>query len=221
MRRRRHVLITSGPTREPIDRVRFISNYSTGYMGAQLATEALSRGYRVTVISGPSMERLPTAASVIPVEETAQMEHALRRHAAAADAVIMAAAVADYRPARVTASKFPRTNRLTLTLQATPDLIAGLPRRRGQIVAGFALETDRVVAKAARKLHAKRLDLLLAQQANSAGSPFGRQRIRAWLLQRGSGPQSLGVISKRAAARLLLDKVEALWYGQRRLKRQR
>lgn len=221
MKRRRYVLITSGPTREPIDRVRFLSNYSTGYMGVQLATEALSRGCRVTVISGPSCEQFPTAAQVIPVEQTVQMERVLRRHSTDADAVIMAAAVSDYRPVRVGASKLPRAHRRTLRLQATPDLIARLPRRRGQVVVGFALETSQVISRATRKLHAKRLDVLLAQQADSVGSPFGRQRVRAWLLQRGKAPQALGRISKRAVARLLLDKVEALWYGQRRLNRPR
>ena len=216
------VLISAGPTREPLDPVRFISNYSTGYMCARLAAEALARGHRVTVVSGPSAEPLPPKARRIAVEQAAEMERTMRWQSGSADVIIMAAAVSDLRPVRRFPSKLPRIPR-ALRLQATPDIISRLPRRSRQLVVGFALETDRVLAHAQQKLRAKRLDLLLAQQ----GTPFGRRKVRAWLLERCSqsglssrqskldAVQPLGVRSKAEIARVLLDKIEALWYGQR------
>lgn len=214
-RRPLQLLISSGPTREPIDPVRFLSNYSTGYMGAQLASEALARGHRVTVVSGPSEEPLPAGARVIAVDTAAHMDTALRRCAPRADAIVMAAAVADFRPAYRSAVKRPRRAGWTLRLRATPDIVSRLPRRRGQVVCGFALETGAALARARRKLHAKRLDVVVAQQASRQAVPFGRRRVTAWLLERSGGITALGRASKGAVARALLDKIEGLWYGQR------
>ena len=224
-KRRLRVLITAGPTREPIDPVRFISNYSTGYMGARLAAEALRRGHQATVISGPVTEPYPQAAYVVPVSKAHELERALRRRAPGADVIVMAAAVADFQPARAAAVKLPRRAAVTLKLRATPDIIARLPRRPQQVVAGFAVETGpSAVSRAQRKLREKRLDVLLAQQAGPsadaggrAGAPFGRRKVRAWLLDRSGAVEDLGSLSKQDVARVLLDKVEALWYGQRRL----
>jgi len=236
--RRLRLLISAGPTRESIDPVRFLSNESTGYMGSRLAAEALARGHRVTVVSGPITEPLPGGARVVAVRTAREMEAAMRRHALRADAVIMAAAVSDFRPVRARASKLRRRARLSLRLASTPDILARLPRRRHQLRVGFALEGGRVVPAAARKLRAKGLDLVVAQsirpgsglrpersrrtqRVNGAGSPFGRRPVRAWLLSRRPGAQapevrSLGTVAKARVARVLLDKVEELWYGQRR-----
>lgn len=216
MKKRLRVVITSGPTRERIDPVRYISNYSTGHMGALLAAQALRRGHRVTVISGPVSEALPPAATVVPVESAREMDAALRRQARQADAVVMAAAVADFRPARPASAKLARTGRLTLRLEAVPDVIGRLPRRRGQVVAGFAVEHAPVTARAARKLARKRLDVLAAQELRPDGAPFGRRAVRAWLLERQGPVQALGTVSKPALARAILDKVEELWYRQQR-----
>ncbi|MBI3011510.1 MAG: phosphopantothenoylcysteine decarboxylase [Candidatus Omnitrophica bacterium] len=219
MRRPLRILMSAGPTREPLDPVRFISNYSSGYMGAQLAAEALARGHRVTVVCGPIGEPLPAAARVVRVEQAEEMERALRQRAKRADVVLMAAAVSDFRPTRRATVKLQRRNRLRLELKATPDIISRLPRHPRQIVVGFALETDRVAARAKQKLQAKRLDLLLAQHANGGGAPFGRRPVHAWLLSRDGTVTRLGSISKSRAASVLLDKIEALCYGQRRTAR--
>ncbi len=210
------VLISAGPTREPIDSVRFLSNYSTGMMGACLATEALSRGHQVTVVCGPVTEPYPRGVRLIPVERSTEMARAMRQQARQADAVVMAAAVADFRPAQRQKTKLARHGCLTLHLRATPDIIKSLPRRPGQVVAGFALESVRVVQRARRKLQLKRLDLLLAQQAGTAQPPFGQRTVRAWLLERPGRVTDLGRTSKSSVARALLDKIEALWYGQPR-----
>lgn len=212
------ILIGSGPTREPLDAVRYLSNYSTGVMGAALAAEALARGHRVTVVTGPSQTPLPARATVVPVEQAAQMAHAMRRAAPRADAVIMAAAVADFRPSRLRAGKLSRRRGVTLRLVPTQDVIGSLPRRKAQVIAGFAVESSAVLTRARRKLREKRLDLLLVQQTGADGSPFGRRPVRAWLLERAGAGQPrvkpLGRVSKARVAGLLLDKVEALCYGQ-------
>ena len=214
--RRLRVLISAGATREPIDPVRFLSNYSTGYMGSRLAAEALRRGHRVTVVSGPTLEPMPEGARMIQVEGARQMEAKMRRHAAQADAVLMAAAVSDFRPAGARRAKLPRRERFTLRLEATPDVIARVPCRTHQVRVGFALESGAVVPRASKKLRAKRLDLLLAQRLNGDGGPFGRRPVSAWLLARDGGVKRLGRLSKPAVARRILDKVEALWYGQQK-----
>lgn len=215
-RRALRILISSGPTREPIDPVRFISNYSTGYMGAQLAQAALARGHRVTIVAGLGTEPVPAGARTIAVERSDEMERALRDQARTADVVIMAAAVADFRPARRATTKLLRHGPQAIRLVPTPDIIARLPRRKGQVVAGFAVESGRVVPRAAAKLQRKRLDVLVAQQINGTGAPFGRRPVHAWLLERGGIAVPLGVCSKTRIARVLLDKIEALWYGQPR-----
>ncbi|MBI3997333.1 MAG: phosphopantothenoylcysteine decarboxylase [Candidatus Omnitrophica bacterium] len=222
MRRRPlRVLISAGPTREPIDPVRFLSNYSTGYMGAQLATQALARGHRVTVVTGPVREPMPAGARVIPVERAQDMAHALQRRAPRADVVMMAAAIADFRPVRRAARKLPRARTHTLRLTATPDIVGGLPRHKGQLIVGFALETGSVLARAVRKLRTKRLDVILAQAASARQTPFGRTRVRAWLVERNGVVTPLGRCAKPAIARVLLDKVEGLWYGQASLRAHR
>ena len=225
------ILITAGPTREPIDAVRFLSNYSSGYLGAQLAKAALARGHRVRVIRGPCAETFPRQARVIPVEQAVEMERILQREARSSDVVIMAAAVSDFRATRPLTAKPPRRFARMLRLTPTPDLLARLPSRRRQLRVGFALESDKVVAQAKRKLRSKRLHLLLAQQvlrrvhaarsraipARSNGalpSPFGRQKVRAWLLSQEAPVRDLGWISKPQVACLLLDKIESLWYGK-------
>ena len=190
-------------------------------MGVQLAAEALARGHRAIVVHGPMTEPLPSGARTILVEQTHEMERALRQHARSADVVLMAAAVSDFRSARPAAGKLSRQGRRVLTLTATPDIIGRLPRRRRQLLVGFAVESADVVRRAKRKLRQKRLDLLLAQLApppnrlvGGRGAPFGRHRVQAWLLARSGPVRPLGKITKPQVARTLLDKIEALWYGQ-------
>lgn len=207
------VLISSGPTREPLDSVRFLSNYSTGYMGSRLAEEGIRRGHRVTVVSGPVSEPLPRGARVIRVEQAREMEHALIRESRRADVVIMAAAVADFRPLGRISGKMRRYGAKTLRLKAVPDILARLPRRPGQVVAGFALETRAPLTHGKRKLRSKRLDLILAQRIGKKG-PFGPRPMDAWLIGADGTIQRLRRCSKVKVARLLLDKIEGLWYGQ-------
>lgn len=230
--KRLRVLISSGPTREPIDSVRYLSNYSTGFMGSCLASEAISRGHRVTVVHGPSIEALPKQCRRIAVEKTEEMAKALHQQVRFADVLIMAAAVSDFRSVLKRGRKIPRRSRVSFEFKVTQDIVAGLPRKPRQIFAGFALETTDVLANARRKLISKQLDLILAQRAPekkasgiSVRHPFGRKQVRAWLVE-ANGKHSgqvrkpylsvtdLGWLTKQKVARLLLDKIEALWYGQ-------
>lgn len=204
------VLISAGPTREPIDPVRFLSNYSTGYMGSCLAREARRRGHRVTLVTGPTEISPPRGITVVRVERAGQMRAALYRCMREADVLIMAAAVCDYQPAQVRPRKLPRRGRLVLSLKATPDIVSSLPRRRGQLVVGFALEGARVVAKAKAKLRQKRLDLIVAQALNGT-SPFGARPLQAWLLDAQGAVRRLGHLSKPRLAKQLFDAI-----GQRR-----
>ena len=126
----------------------------------------------------------------------------------------MAAAVSDFRAAHAARGKWPRRGRHTLVLEATPDIVGRLPRHPHQLVIGFAVESADVVRRAARKLRQKRLDLVFAQKISGSGAPFGRRPVHAWLLSRDGEVRPLGKIAKRQAARALLDKIEALWYGQ-------
>jgi phosphopantothenoylcysteine decarboxylase/phosphopantothenate--cysteine ligase len=206
------VLISSGPTREPIDPVRFISNYSTGVMGACLAREALDRGHTVTMVSGPVCEPLPEDARVVWVERTDEMRSALRRALPSADVLIMAAAVADFRPSRISRHKVARAGRLSLALTATPDIVGTLPRRAGQLIVGFALETGGW-QRVKEKLMRKRLDLIVGQVARRADRPFGRRPVTAALMDASGATTLLGRIAKPKLAAAILDKVEALWYG--------
>lgn len=213
---RLRLLISSGPTREPLDPVRFVSNYSTGTMGACLAREALRRGHRVTMVSGPTELLPPRGARVIRVERTREMQQALRREMPRTDVLIMAAAVSDFEPARASRQKLPRRGTLRLALRATPDVVGSLPRRRGQLVVGFALESAEGVARAKQKLKAKRLDLVVGQQMNGT-SPFGPNQVKAFFVNAAGMVTRLGKVSKPRLARVLLDEIEQLWYGGVRL----
>ena len=225
MRRPLHLLISSGPTREPLDPVRFISNYSTGYMGHALAAEALRRGHHVTVVSGSSGLPPPRGARVISVERAGDLQQAMRREAPKADVIIMAAAVSDFQPVRTARRKLARRGALRLHLKATPDIVGTLPRRRGQLVVGFALETANAEARARQKLQAKRLDLIIGQRmpvsparpehrpGNGHGSPFGRRPVEAVILDARGSVKRPGRITKPMLARLILDEINRLWYG--------
>ncbi len=224
IRRPLRVLISSGPTREPIDPVRFLSNYSTGYLGSCLATEAIRRGHRVTLVSGPATVMPPRAARVLWVEQTDQMQAALRRELSKADVLIMAAAVCDFRPVKRRPVKLLRHRTRHLALRATPDILGSLPRRLGQLRVGFALETGHAQKHALGKLKTKHLDLIVGQRLpaprrsgqagmNGTEGPFGNRAVNAFFLSPSGRATPLGTVSKTRLARAILDEIERLWYG--------
>ena len=172
------VLITAGPTREAIDPVRYISNRSSGKMGYALAQAALRRGARVLLVSGPTALQAPEGAELFPVESAAEMHQAVMSRAAEADIVIKAAAVADYRPKTSSVQKLKRHDFLRdglqgytqLDLEPTPDIAAELgARQQDQLVIGFAAETENVLENARKKLVAKGLDAIVANDVSQPG----------------------------------------------------
>jgi phosphopantothenoylcysteine decarboxylase/phosphopantothenate--cysteine ligase len=210
----RHVVVTAGGTAEPIDPVRFIGNRSTGKMGAAIATAALERGARVTLIVGQATASLPADADTVRVETSAQMRDAVLDFVVDCDVLIMAAAVADFRPRRVAASKLTRGEGMTLDLEPTEDILAGASaavrasgaREPRPLLVGFAAETGSL-ERAAEKLHRKGLDMIVANDVAEPGSGFGTDTNRVTILAADGTEEAFPLLSKRAVADLVLDRV--------------
>jgi phosphopantothenoylcysteine decarboxylase/phosphopantothenate--cysteine ligase len=210
--RGKRVLITAGPTREPIDPVRVVTNRSSGRMGYRLAEAAWERGADVTLISGPVDLPPPVGVEMARVESTAQLDTAVRAALPAADVLIMAAAPADYRPAGPPGAKRPRQEgTATIAMEPTQDILAGSVglRKPGSVIVGFALETGDAVAKGRAKLTRKQLDLIVVNDALEPGAGFEVDTNRVVLLDREGGSQEVPLASKRVVADAILDAVEA------------
>ncbi len=201
------VLVTAGPTLEDIDPVRFIGNRSSGRMGYALAREAVRRGAKVRLVSGPSALPQPFGVELVRVRSASEMEHAVYEAAPRSDVVVMAAAVSDYAPETRSDSKIKKNAaRMTLGLIKTPDILGGLGerKRKGQVLVGFAAETEKIKENALKKLKEKRLDLIAA---NPVGGETGFESEHNIL--KIYGPKGLlldtGRVTKDEAARALMD----------------
>jgi phosphopantothenoylcysteine decarboxylase / phosphopantothenate---cysteine ligase len=171
------VLITAGPTREPIDPVRYLTNRSSGKMGYALAEAAVRRGAKVILVSGPVALQAPAGAEVLKVETAAEMHHAVMSRRGEATVIIKAAAVADYRPKHVATQKMKRHAEFALELVPTSDIASELgDRKEGQLVIGFAAETENVLENARQKLLAKGLDAIVANDVSQPGVGFDSDR---------------------------------------------
>ncbi len=217
---RYRLLITAGPTREPIDPVRFISNHSTGTLGYTLARMASGRGHKVTLISGPTELATPKGVQRVDVETASEMEQAVVRAFPRADALIMGAAVADFRPIRVASQKIKRSGvagslRLwQLELVENPDIVAEAARQRkaNQVIVGFALETERLLPNARNKLKSKGLDAIVATQLSVRGKgrgPFGNDPVDGAILDRMGHVKAFRNLSKPRLAARILETVES------------
>lgn len=206
----RSVLLTSGGNREPIDPVRFIGNRSSGKMGHALASEALHRGAGVTVVSGPSEVPPPPGAVVINVETAVEMCEAVMDHLSAADVVVGAAAVADYRAEHPQSEKHKRDGTgLTIKLIENPDIMAsvGKVKDASKVLVGFAAETQDLIENARAKLEKKNLDLIVANQVGGDKSTIGSESVRASILDREGKVQELDMLPKRKLAEALFDRI--------------
>jgi phosphopantothenoylcysteine decarboxylase/phosphopantothenate--cysteine ligase len=209
------VLISMGGTREPLDPVRYLGNRSSGRMGAAIAAEALRRGAEVTAVAAATTVDPPAGARVVRVETAQQLYDAVLAEAGTQDVIIMAAAVADFRPKRVAEGKLKKDQGVPeVVLEPTPDTLAELGRRRrpGQVLVGFAAETGDHLAGARRKLEAKHLDLVVLNHVEGARSAFGADDADAYLVDADT-VEELPRTSKAAIATRLLDRVEALRTG--------
>jgi len=209
----RHVLVTAGPTHEPIDPVRYLGNRSSGKMGVAVAAEALTRGAHVTLILGPGAVRPPPGADVIPVSTAEEMRAAVMARAGDADAIVMAAAVADFRPKVAADRKLKKDHGVPdLVLEPTPDILAELGERKraGQILVGFAAETHDAEIAGRGKLERKGLDLLVANVVGTKDSGFGSDTDDAAILTAEGGDVPLRTWTKTELAAALWDHVAAL-----------
>ncbi len=212
----RRVVITAGPTREPIDPVRVVTNRSSGKMGYRLAEAAWERGAEVLLISGPSAEAVPVGVTVERVDTTAEMTASVAVALPGADVLIMAAAPADFRPARPADRKRPREEgALAIPMEPTTDILATTAalRKRGSVIVGFALETGDAAARGRAKLVRKDLDLIVVNDALEAGAAFEVETNRVLILTREGGEISVPLADKREVAERILDAVEAR-YGR-------
>ena len=214
--RGKHVVVSAGPTREPLDPVRFLSNHSSGKMGVALAESAWRRGAEVTFIAGPIAVPPPIGARVVSVGTTDDMADAVRAALATADVLVMAAAPADFRPEAVSGQKIKKgTSAPNLALAHTTDILRDTrkARRPGTVVVGFALETEHLDVNAREKLEKKELDLIVANQTGD-GSGFGHDTNRVTLLGRDGSREALPLMAKADVADVILDRVAGLLDGR-------
>ncbi|MBL8053132.1 MAG: bifunctional phosphopantothenoylcysteine decarboxylase/phosphopantothenate--cysteine ligase CoaBC [Nitrospira sp.] len=212
--RGQRVLVSAGPTQEPLDPVRFISNRSSGKMGYAIAEAVRARGGEVVLVTGPSALTPPSGVTTVHVKTASEMADALSRHFSSCTVLIMAAAVADFRP-RVTAlGKLKKQGKpeMELALEATPDILAMLSARRtSQVVVGFAAETEQVLAHAKDKLKGKGLDLIVANDVTQTGGGFGSDDNAAVILSATGEQRVFSLMPKRRLADEILNAVRDLY----------
>jgi phosphopantothenoylcysteine decarboxylase/phosphopantothenate--cysteine ligase len=214
------VLVTAGPTREPIDPVRYIGNRSSGKMGYALAEAALRRGAKVILVSGPTALKPPSSAEIIQVQTAQQMRDAVMTHFDRATIVIKAAAVADF-TVRAVDEKIKRKGPMTLELEPTTDILAELGGKKGsRIVVGFAAETNDILANARKKLESKSLDAIVLNDVSQPGIGFDSERNAVTILTH-AGAETVPETSKWEVAHRVLDAVVKLKLERTRMKQSR
>jgi phosphopantothenoylcysteine decarboxylase/phosphopantothenate--cysteine ligase len=205
----RTVLVTAGPTREPLDPIRFLSNRSSGRMGVELAVEAAARGARVLLVHGPLAVPVPLGVEARPVETARAMLQAVQELWPAVDVALFAAAVANFELAAAADRKIKESDRLTLELRRTPDIAAwcGAHRRPGQLLVGFAAETHDLLEAAREKLARKRLDLICANVIGAPGLGFAAAANQLTLLASDGRTEESPVLPKRLLAGWIWDRL--------------
>ncbi len=204
------IVVTAGGTQEPVDPVRCLTNRSSGKMGYALAEAARDRGAQVVLVSAPSALAKPVGVDVVNVGTAQEMYEAVKKAVDKADALIMAAAVADYRPKKVSKSKIKRqqVSTLTLELERTPDILGEVKGKFLRV--GFAAESENLVANAKEKLQKKQLDLIVANDITARGSGIGADTNRVVIIDRGGKVEELPLLPKRQVADRILDNVVEL-----------
>ena len=209
--RGRRVVVSAGPTREKIDPIRYVTNRSSGKMGYAIAEAFLDAGALVTLVTGATALRAPGEAAVIRVESAAEMYDAVTESTIGADVLVMAAAVADYRPAEVAEHKIKKTDAdLVLRMERTRDILASI-NRPGLVKVGFAAETEHLLEAAQEKLERKALNLIVA---NVGPETMGSDENQAYFLTRGGDPEELPLMTKTALAEMIVDRVVAIMESQ-------
>jgi phosphopantothenoylcysteine decarboxylase/phosphopantothenate--cysteine ligase len=207
------VLVTAGPTREELDPVRYLSNYSSGKMGYAIARAACQRGARVILVSGPTALPVPSRVELVPVVSARQMREAVMARLPEATVVVKSAAVADYRPSKRSEQKIKKGQEaeLKLTLEKNPDILAELGQRKTtQLLVGFAAETTDLLENARKKLETKNLDLIVANDVSRSDAGFNVDTNAVRLLYRDGSSEELPLLSKDEVAQQLLDRIGRL-----------
>lgn len=210
MKRAPLVLVTAGPTREKIDPVRFVSNYSTGTFGYAIAEEARRRGYRVVLVSGPVSIEPPSGVRTISVESALDMLKVVRKWSPKAGYIFMAAAVSDWRVRKIAGAKIKRTQgkgSRILELVENPDVLKSVKRPKACRVIGFALETEDLLRNAALKMKEKNMDMIVANRLTKSRNLFGDKVLDIAILDRSGRRASYSKGTKKALAKIILDKV--------------
>lgn len=203
------ILITAGPTVEPIDPIRFISNYSTGAMGFAAAKQAKKQAHEVILISGPTDLKPPEGIKLIKVVTAAEMFEAVKKYFCRCDALIMAAAVCDFRPDKINQAKIKKKKIVILQLKENPDILNWCGRhKKNQILAGFALESKNLVKNAFKKLKDKNLDFIVANQVKKNFLPFGDKVTSAVIIDKKGHREYLNRVHKKSLAKVLIDKLD-------------
>lgn len=204
------ILVTAGPTREALDPVRFLTNHSTGKMGYAIARVAAARGAEVTLVTGPTEIKMPGFVKVVPIESAREMYEAVTAASEEQDAIIKAAAVADYRPAHVSDEKIKKKDgdELSIPVERTDDILAylGSHKKPGQFLCGFSMETEHMLENSRKKLEKKNLDMIVANNLKVAGAGFGTDTNIVTLITK-AGERQLEKMSKEQVADKLLDAI--------------
>jgi phosphopantothenoylcysteine decarboxylase / phosphopantothenate---cysteine ligase len=210
-----NLLVTAGPTRERLDPVRYLSNRSTGKMGFAVAAAGAAAGHSTTLIAGPVALRTPPGVRRLNVESAADMEEAVRAEFPRCDALVMAAAVADWRPSRPADHKLKKhPGRWTVEMERTVDILEQLkPVKGSRLIVGFAAETQHLLEEATRKRRDKDLDLIVGNDIAEPGSGFGVDTNRVVLVGRDDSPEWWPLLPKADVARRLIQRVEALLHA--------
>ena len=210
------VLVTAGPTQEAMDPVRFLSNHSTGKMGYAIAARAAMRGAEVTLVSGPTALDTPKGVRRVDIKSARDMYDAVLSRADEQDFIIKAAAVGDYRPAETASEKLKKADgELNLRLARNPDILASLGERKrpGQLLCGFAMETQNLLDNAESKLRRKNCDMLVANSLRDKGAGFGTDTNIATLLFADGHREQPSIMSKTALADVILDRLLGMSRG--------
>jgi phosphopantothenoylcysteine decarboxylase/phosphopantothenate--cysteine ligase len=206
------ILITAGPTIEPLDPVRYISNYSTGTMGYEIAKESKRRGFDACLITGPVHLPPPRGIEVVRVSTACEMRDQVMRRIRDFDCLVMAAAVCDFRPRQKKEQKIKKQGKMTLELVKNPDILMDIGKRKGLIKVGFALETEKKWLKNAKnKLRAKKMDLMIVNVKERGKDPFGPGKKEFMIIDNSGNVKKLKKVSKPRCAGIILKEVERLF----------
>ncbi|HEU5138486.1 MAG TPA: bifunctional phosphopantothenoylcysteine decarboxylase/phosphopantothenate--cysteine ligase CoaBC [Bacillales bacterium] len=211
------VLVTAGPTQEKVDPVRYFTNHSSGKMGYALAKVAADNGAEVTLVSGPTDLDMPAGVKVVQITTAAEMYEEVMRYFDHADIVIKSAAVSDYRPKETYDQKMKKKDgEWKIDMERTQDILSDLGKRKqGQVLVGFAAESEKMDEYAEQKLRKKNLDIVVANNISEAGSGFRSDTNKLAIFRRDGSKRELEMMSKREAAGVVLDEIEALMKGRR------